>query len=177
MRIENVPQQRYSTTYLISNILGKFLCVLIDITVQFRSNVLQLSERGLGSQTSANHAVPVLEAELNCLRPDRTFLSLRQSFFCCLKPNLLRWRFLPAPVGDYSSHGRPMLQVLEDQIATMKGAAVWYQQAKVCQSGYAHTEHLSTCVAVMACQHGACCVLAATPNTMPQQCGVACEKQ
>ena len=36
--------------------------------------------------------------------------------------------------------------------------------ANVCQSGYAQTEHLSTCVAVMACQHGACCVLAATPS-------------
>ena len=89
---------------------------------------------------------------------------------------LLRWRFLPAPVVDNSSHGRPTLQVLKAQcyqITTMKGPAVWYQQAKVSQSGYAQTEHLSTCVAVMACQHGACCVLAATPNTRPQQCGVA----
>ena len=62
---------------------------------------------------------------------------------------LLRWRFLPALVVDYASHGRPMPLVLEAQcyqVATMKGPAACYQQVKLCQSGYAHTEHLSTCV-------------------------------
>ena len=58
------------------------VCVLIDITGHFRSDVLKLSERGLSSQTSVNHDVPVLEVELNCPRPDGNFLSLRWSFFC-----------------------------------------------------------------------------------------------
>ena len=45
-----------------------FVCVLIELIVHFKSNVLLLSERGLSSSTSTYHKVPVLEVELKWLR-------------------------------------------------------------------------------------------------------------
>ena len=94
----------------------------------------------------------------DCANTRAELLSLRVSFFCGVCCSFCF-------VGDSPQRLLSTIHHMVGRcykIATMKGPAVWYHQTKVCQSGYAHTAHLSTSVAVMACQHCPCCVLAAT---------------
>ena len=110
----------------------------------------------------------------DCANTRAELVALRWSFFCGVCCSLcFAGDSLPAPFVDYSSHGRPMLQVLEAQcykIATMKLPAVWYKGLSERICSYSASVHfrcrdgLPTLRLLRACGHS---------NTRPQQCGVA----